>query len=328
MAKRVLLTGGTGFVGANLCRRLLRDGHEVHLPVRPTSPRWRIQAALADLHLHEVDLTDKEAVARLVEETRPDWVFHLAAHGAYPFQTDLRRMVETNIVGTVNLMEASLARGFEAFVHTGSSSEYGLKDHAPSEAETLDPNSDYAVTKASSTLYCRHTASARNVHVPTLRLYSVYGPYEEPTRLVPTLIVRGKDGRLPPLAGPRVARDFVHVDDVVEAYCLAAAHRGAEAAPVYNVGTGVQTTLREAVDVAREALGVSEEPQWTTMPNRGWDTEVWVSDSRKLRAELGWRPRYTFRDGFRHFARWLDERPDVLDFYRRSLRAPPSARPV
>jgi UDP-glucose 4-epimerase len=319
MAKRVILTGGAGFVGANLARRLLQDGHEVHLPVRAGGSRWRIEAILSDLHLHEVDLAEKEAVDRLVHGIRPDWVFHLAAHGAYPFQVDLRRMVETNIVGTVNLMEASLACGFEAFVHTGSSSEYGFKDHAPSETEALDPNSHYAVTKASATLYCRHTATARNVYVPTLRLYSAYGPYEEPSRLLPTVILRAKEGRLPPLGAPRVARDFVHVDDVVEAYCLAASRKAAEPGPVFNVGTGVQTTLREVVDVARSALGVAEEPQWATMPNRRWDSEVWLSDSRKIRAELGWRPRYTFSEGFRQFVRWFEERPDLLDFYRRSL---------
>jgi nucleoside-diphosphate-sugar epimerase len=320
MAKRVILTGGTGFIGANLSRRLLDDGHEVHLLVRSTSQRWRIEAIISDIRLHEVDLTDKEALNQLIQGIRPEWVFHLAAHGAYSFQADLRRMVETNIVGTINLMEASLARGFEAFIHTGSSSEYGFKDHAPSEAEGLEPNSDYAVTKASSTLFCRYTASARNVYVPTLRLYSVYGPYEEPTRLLPTVIVRAKDGTLPPLAQPRVARDFIHIDDVVEAYCLAAVCRTDEKGPVYNVGTGVQTTLQGVVDVARKVIGVTEEPQWATLPNRRWDTDVWISDSRKIRAELGWRPRYTFPQGFRHFVRWLEHRPDVFDFYRRSSR--------
>jgi dolichol-phosphate mannosyltransferase len=320
MAKRVIVTGGAGFVGANLSRRLLEDGHEVHLPLRPASRRWRIEPILPDLQVHEVDLADREALARLVGSVRPDWVFHLAAHGAYPFQTDLRQMVETNIVGTINLMDAALECGFEAFVHTGSSSEYGFKDHAPSETERLDPNSHYAVTKASSTHFCRHTARARDVYVPTLRLYSAYGPWEEPTRLLPTLIVRARDGGLPPLADPGVARDFVHVDDVVEACCLAATPRGEEKGPVYNVGTGVLTTLREAVDEARKAMGVTEEPRWATMPSRRWDTGVWVSDPRKIRAELGWQPRYSFPEGFRHFARWLEDRPGVLDFYRRSAR--------
>jgi nucleoside-diphosphate-sugar epimerase len=80
----------------------------------------------------------------------------------------------------------------------------------------------------------------------------------------------------------------------------------------------VQTTLQEVVDVAREVMGVTEEPRWATMPNRRWDTEVWISDSRKIRSELGWQPRFTFSQGFRHFVRWLEDRPDVLDHYRQS----------
>jgi nucleoside-diphosphate-sugar epimerase len=323
MAKRVLLTGAAGFVGANLGRRLLEDGHEVHVLVRPGSRSWRIQSILADLHVHEVDLADREVLGPRVARVRPDRVFHLAAHGAYPFQTDLRRMVETNLVGTLNLVEAALSCGFEAFVHAGSSSEYGFKDHAPPETEAMDPNSDYAWTKASATLFCRHTARARDAYVPTLRLYSAYGPYEEPTRLLPTLIVRGREGRLPPLGEPGVARDFVHVDDVVEAFCLAAAGGGGERAPVYNVGTGVQTTLREVVEVAREVMGVTEEPRWASMPNRRWDTEVWVSDSRKIQRELGWRPRHTFPQGFRRFAGWFEEHPDLLEHYRHALAGDP-----
>ena len=85
----------------------------------------------------------------------------------------------------------------------------------------------------------------------------MYGPYEDPARLVSTLIVRGLQGKLPPLVGPETARDFVHVDDVVEAYLLAATHRGQEAGAVYNVGAGIQTTVREAVAVARQVLEIS-----------------------------------------------------------------------
>ncbi len=161
MSKRVILTGGTGFVGANLCRRLLREGHEVHLLVRPGYRPWRIEAVRSDLRLHKIHLSDKETLTREVVEIRPDWIFHLAAYGAYSSQTDLQRMVETNVTGTMNLVEACLATGFEGFVHTGSSSEYGFKNHAPSETELPEPNSHYAVTKASATLFCRTTAQTR-----------------------------------------------------------------------------------------------------------------------------------------------------------------------
>jgi UDP-glucose 4-epimerase len=307
--KRVILTGGTGFVGANLARRLLRDGHEVHLLVRPNYQPWRIDEIRPDVRLHELHLHETEAVARVVGQIRPDWVFHLAVHGAYSWQTDWEQMVRTNIQGTMSLVSACLSTGFEAFVNTGSSSEYGFKDHAPAESEPVEPNSHYAVTKAAATMFCRHTAQSRQVHLPTLRLYSVFGPYEDPGRLLPTLIMRGLKGELPPLADPNVARDFVYVDDVVEAYLLAASVRTPEWGPIYNVGSGVQTTLRDAVEVARQVLNIGAEPVWNTTPNRSWDANVWVSDNRKIRAQLSWEPRSTFAEGFRQMADWFRQGP-------------------
>lgn len=312
----MILTGATGFVGANLARRLLADGHEVHLLLRHGYAPWRLAAIRADVHLHEVDLSDAVAVAQVVGAILPEWVFHLAVHGAYSTQTDLGQMVQTNIIGTINLVEACLKAGFEAFVNTGSSSEYGFKDHAPSETDRLDPNSYYAVTKASATLFCRHIAQGRGVHLPTLRLYSVYGPWEEPTRLLPTLVLRGLRGELPPLVGPDIARDFIYVADVIEAYLLAAMRPDQESGAVYNVGTGVQTSLREVVEMARRVMDIEAEPEWGSMPNRQWDTSVWVSDNRKLRQELGWQPRVPFEQGLSLMVDWFRDNPALRDYYQ------------
>src|SRR5678815_5617951 len=162
---RTLVTGGTGFVGANLARRLLADGHEVHLLVRPGHAKWRIDEIRNDVRLHQKQLADPAAVATVVRLARPEWIFHLAAHGAYPSQSDVQEMVRTNVTGTVNLVQAALAVSVGAFVHTGSSSEYGFKDHAPSETEWLEPNSAYAVTKAAATHYCRQVALAEKAPV-------------------------------------------------------------------------------------------------------------------------------------------------------------------
>jgi dolichol-phosphate mannosyltransferase len=315
--KRVLITGGTGFVGANLARRLLRDGHRVHLLVRSRHHPWRIEEIRAHVAWHEGELGDADWLRQVVGAIRPEWVFHLAVYGAYPFQTDLRQMIQTNLVTTVNLVEASLAAECEVLVNTGSSSEYGFRDHAPAETEALEPNSHYAVTKASATLYCRHVARDRRARVPTLRLYSVYGPYEAPSRLMPALIVRGLRNEWPPLVDPEVARDYVYVEDVCEAYCRAAAQPGPEWGAVYNVGTGRQTALREVVEVARAELGITAEPQWNTMTSRSWDTHVWVADNRKIRRELGWEPRYTLKQGFGEMAQWFRDHPAWMDGYRR-----------
>ncbi len=313
--KRVIVTGAAGFVGANLARRLLRDGHDVRLLVRPAQNLWRLDEIRHQVELVEVDLGDSERLDDLVRALRPEWVFHLAAHGAYPHQTDWRRMVAANIVGTVALVEACLRSGVEAFVNTGSSSEYGFQDHAPAETEPLEPNSAYAVTKASATMFCRHLAVSRQVHLPTLRLYSVYGPYEEPSRLMPSLIVHGLRGELPPLADPDIARDYIYIDDVLDAYCLAAARPGPERGPVYNVGTGRQISLREVVEAARAALNVKAEPRWGSMPRRAWDTSVWVADNGKLRRDLGWQPRFTLTQGLSAMAQWFRDQPHWLERY-------------
>lgn len=295
----MLVTGATGFVGANLVRRLLREGCEVHVVLRPGRDLWRLDGIVGDLRRHDGSVSDRARVNEIVHETKPAWIFHLAAYGAYSQQTDMQLMIETNINGAVNLVEAAHAAGCEAFVNTGSSSEYGFKDHAPSEAEVLEPNSDYAVTKAAATLYCQSAGRRWSLPLVTLRLYSVYGPYEEPIRLVPTLIREGRRGHLPPLVRPDIARDYVYVEDVCDAYLVAAREASQHAGAVYNVGTGRQTTIREIVDVCRRLLPIADEPDWDTMGARSWDTDRWMSDPSLIKAELGWEARTDLESGLR-----------------------------
>ncbi|MCX6354747.1 MAG: NAD-dependent epimerase/dehydratase family protein [Candidatus Aureabacteria bacterium] len=320
--KRVLITGASGFVGNNLARALLARGDEVHLLLRPGHKSWRIEDIVDRVRVHLADFSDRESLAKLVRDARPEWIFHLAAYGAYSSQTDILTIMHTNILGTINLLDACAEKGFEAFVNTGSSSEYGFKAQAPSEDERLEPNSPYAVSKASATLYCRYTARKNNLPVTTLRLYSVYGPYEEPTRLMPTLIMHGLRGTLPPLVDPDVARDFIYVDDVNEAYLLAAGSKGQEPGAIYNVGSGVQTTIREAVEVARRVMKIGVAPNWGSMENRIWDTRTWVSDNRLIKEKLGWRPRYDFESGFRKMAEWFLQNPNILEKYNAHLTPP------
>jgi dolichol-phosphate mannosyltransferase len=316
---RVLITGGQGFIGANLVRCMLREGRTVHLLATEMEPGWRLADVTRDVSWHQADLRDRDAVAEVVRQSRPEWVFHLAAHGAYSWQVDSRKILETNLLGTVNLLEACAAVGVKRFINTGTSSEYGFKLHAPAEDCWLEPNSCYAVGKAAATMHCRYMAQAERLSTVTLRLYSVYGPYEEPRRLMPSLIVHGLSGRYPPLVDPRIARDYVYVDDVLEAYRLAAAYEAHEPGVVYNVGTGVQTTLAEVVACASRVFDLPENPPWGSMPNRGWDTTTWQADSRKIQAVLGWRPRYAIEAGFRKFVDWFSADSGRMSFYEQRL---------
>src|SRR5690348_585878 len=127
MSRSVLIAGASGFVGAVVARRALLAGHGVHLILRTESKLWRLEDVLPEMRVHTGAIEDAEFVDETVAAARPDWVFNLAAHGAYSNQTRTRPMIRTNVEGTVNLLEACSRHGVHRFVQTGSSSEYGLK---------------------------------------------------------------------------------------------------------------------------------------------------------------------------------------------------------
>ena len=196
------MTGAGGFVGASLARRLLAEGHDVHVLLRGGSDTWRLKDIRGALAVHEADLRNANAVCAAVRASAPDWIFHLAAHGAYSWQTDAQGIFESNALGTLHLLDACVRRGFDAFVHAGSSSEYGLKDHSPSEEEAPEPNSDYAVAKVAATMLCRQRAvrawPAREHAATVLGLRAVGGSAPVDANARGTWHAR----RVPALGGP------------------------------------------------------------------------------------------------------------------------------
>ncbi len=314
-SRRVLVTGGAGFVGANLVRRLIADGHDVHLVLTPGREYWRLGDTALDHVPHQLDLADVPGVVSLLTDLRPEWIFHLATYGAYPTQNDFDLSLRTNVVGTAGLVQAALRQGVESFVIAGTSSEYGTKNEPPRESAGLDPVSYYAATKAAATILSRQLATSYGANLAILRLYSVYGPFEEPTRLIPSIIAESWNGRLPRLVHPDTAHDFVFVDDVVDAFVRCAELTNHSPGAIYNVGTGIQVSLRDVVEVARDVLNLPAEPDWGSMPPRPWDSSIWRSDSSSLREETGWRPAFTFQDGFTRTAEWFDARPEMRARY-------------
>lgn len=314
MTWRTLITGAGGFVGARLAEQLLTAGVDTQLMIRPGSDAWRLEGLRQHAPVIEVDLRDPEAVRRAVDAARVDAIFHLAANGAYSWQTQARTILETNLLGMLHLLEAALQAGVGTVVNAGSSSEYGFKDHAPAEDEVLVPNSHYAVAKAASTMLGQHVAEQSRLAVTTLRLSSVYGPWENPGRLVPTLIAKGFGGTLPPLVAPETARDFVHVDDVCRAF-ITVARIPRPPSRIYNIGSGRQTTVGELVELARRHLGIDAQPEWETHAARSWDATVWFSDPARAKRELGWRAGLDLEDGFRDTVTWLQEHPRLWKRY-------------
>src|SRR5665811_1574439 len=181
----ILVTGYSGFVGANLAAALTKRGERVIGIQGPTGIDWRT-SALEGVETVRLDLCDEAGVRAFLRDARPAAIYNCAAYGAYAVQTDARRIYDVNLQAVRHLLEGVRGLpGFRAFVQAGSSSEYGFHCSAPSEDAPCWPDSDYAVSKIGATSLVRLYARKHGVPAFTLRLYSLYGPFEDFSRLVP-----------------------------------------------------------------------------------------------------------------------------------------------
>ena len=299
--KTILITGASGFIGANLLREAIARGHRAHAFLRTRDNR-RLRGLEDDFTAHTVDLGDREGVAAAVTALRPEYVFHLATHGAYPSQTNAEGIVRTNVIGTINLMDAFASLGSGVFVNTGSSSDYGARSEPMRENHALEPDTLYGITKAAATQYGEMLARAKRLPIATLRLFSVYGPFEEETRLIPTIMRALVGNGTLALGSPHNVRDFVYVKDVCDAY-----FRAAESPPggVINICTGKETSVGEVVETALQIAQSEIKPQWGSVAGRPYDKARWVGDGDKAEKLLSWRPRYTLEAGLKETYEWF-----------------------
>jgi nucleoside-diphosphate-sugar epimerase len=308
--KRILVTGAAGFVGANLAEGLVRRNAEVHALVRPGSKLWRLAEIAPRLDVHPVELTNREELRVIIDEVRPEIVFHLAVRRAHLSEEDRLETLQTNIMGTLNLLEAVAPLDYQRFVHVGGSLEYGARERPLEESFHLEPSTFYGATKAAATLLCQQFAHANQQPVVVLRLFSVYGYWEGPTRLVPTAIMAALRDQEISLTPPGYRRDLVFVEDVVEA-CLLCLQTEGIAGEVINVGTGQQWSNEEIIEMVQAVSGRKIKARVGEYPQRPWDTHYWVADNRKARQLLGWEPRHSLRYGLEKTIAWFRLRQDA-----------------
>ena len=308
MNKTILITGATGFVGANLAHFFVNEKADVHILLRESSNTWRINDILNRLNKHYCDLTDRENTKRVISEIRPNIILHLAMYGGYPFQTDYSKMVDTNYIGTINLLNACAEKGFGCFINTGSSSEYGVKDKPMKESDLLEPIDVYGATKAAATLYCYAFAKKYNLPIFTLRLFSPYGYYEEPARLIPYLIISMLKNEKIKLASPYAVRDFIFIEDAIEAFLLTIEKKD-KILPgtVLNVGSGSDTKVIEVFKMLKEIVDYKTDFTVEGFPRDSDVLRIWRAETGKIQKTLGWNPKYKLEDGLTKTVKWFRE---------------------
>ncbi|MEQ1727499.1 MAG: NAD(P)-dependent oxidoreductase [Vicinamibacterales bacterium] len=302
MDQRFLVTGGGGFIGRHVIRRLLPLGGVHALDRNATRHADGVESIL-------VDLTDARAVGAVVRRIQPTAVIHLAASGVMPGADDVGRMVATNVVGTRNLLAAIAgARGLEAAVVLGSWFEYGAggRDGAPS------PSTPYGVTKLAATMLA---GAARSEGVPTvvLRPFQVYGPGEPAHRLIPALLERARAGEALTLRQAGIRRDWVFVEDVAEAVVRATSET-AEGGP-FDIGTGRSTSVGEVARLAAALVGAPGPIEAAGTPPAGDEEREGVADVAAAARCLGWRARHDLQQGL----------TATIDHWRRTPLEAPSA---
>lgn len=290
---KALVTGAGGFVGAHLCARLAADGWEVAGTVRPGSPADGLDPRVTAI---PVDLGDGDATAELGRRVAPDVVFLLAAGRSAATPADRAATMAVNAASGAWLVDA-LDDSCRAVVRLGSSTEYGPSDRPMDESTAVRPQSFFGATKAAGSLLVIAAAAARGIRATVLRAFQVYGAGDHPGRLVPTALRAARTGDVLPLTAPGMRRDWIHVDDVVEACVRAAFADHVPAGRVLNIGTGRQTANEELVAAVERVSGRQLRVAVGAHPGRSWDTGTWVSDPSLAAGLLGWEAKVALDDG-------------------------------
>ena len=251
--QKVLVTGATGFVGANLVRRLVREDYEVHIFTRASSNKWRLTDVLSKLNDHTVDLLEENKLKGLIKEIEPEIIFHLAAAGIYGgVHLPEKNLIETNFWGAVNLLNACNDIDYKCFINTGSSSEYGPKKHPMKETDVCEPINMYGITKCAATLYGRFVAKTKDKPIVGFRLFSPYGPYDDKTRLITYAIINALQNNDLNLANPKAVRDYIYIEDILDLYMKSIDKAYKLKGEVFNGGSGSQTTIHYVVNKIME----------------------------------------------------------------------------
>ena len=312
----ILIIGASGFIGAKLFFSLAQRRRDVYAASREPGMSWRLvrlPSFVEPRQLVQMDLTDTDSVRATLDRLRPRTVFNLSAYGAYERQQQVARIHEVNYIGTLNLVLGLRDVGCDALVQAGSSSEYGLNCTFPDEAAELLPNSDYAVSKVAAGHLLKYYGKIHGVPCTHLRLYSVYGPWEERDRLIPRLVQAGLEGHYPPIADPATSRDFVYVDDATAAFVKAALKTcRTEPGLTLNIATGTRTTLEEVARSAKSLFGLSGDASFGSHANRRWDLSNWYGNPALARNKLDWVAGIDFGAGLKLTADWERRATDVL----------------
>lgn len=307
--KKIFVTGATGFIGRHLVHHLILEGYSVSTLVRPGSSSHNI-GRIDGVTYFSGDIRNYDDLAAVFSAFQPDAVIHLVTYYAVMHRADeIAVMLDTNVKGTINLLEAAKEYSdVQLFINTSSTQVYEPKDRRLTELDTIKPQSLYAVTKRHAEEACSFYAETYHLPCVTLRLFPPYGPGDQVRRLIPYVIGSISKNTPPNLTTGKQKWDFVYVEDIVSAYlAVLKSFPFRENHAVFNIGTGEPISIRSVVEKIRANLGSDIVLPWGSVAHR--INEVWYNsaDITKAQKELKWKPQTGIDEGLKKTIAWFSE---------------------
>ncbi len=301
---RYLVTGGGGFVGYHLVRRLLSLGAYVSVNEKSPAVPWRLAEVASQIALYAADVTNAQAVADVMDAVRPDGVFHLAAYGVNAADQDIREALRVNVAGVLSVLDAMKRCGCGRIVAMGSGAEYGVHEGPIAENTPLRPQSIYGSAKAAATVVAHQYARQHGTGIVTLRPFGIYGEAEPRHKLFCEVILTLMDGRPLELTPGGQCRDYCHAADIASALtaCMADESRRDD---VFNAGSGELRSLKEYVELIRRRVDSQSEVCYGALPYRKDEVFAPAPDTRLIREQLGWRPAVSLEQGLDGTVEWF-----------------------
>ncbi len=308
---KCLVTGGTGFIGSHLIEALLAKDMQVTTLVQYTfngDLGW-IDHLKDGVNIIYGDIRDPGTVARAVHGN--DCVLHLAASISIPYSyQNPREVIETNVLGTLNVLEATRAYG-SRMIHTSTSEVFGTPKTVPiNEQHPVKPQSPYAASKAAADRICEAYRCSYGLPITILRPFNTFGPRQSPRAIIPWIILQLLDGDTVKLGNLDPTRDFTYVKDTVSAMVLATQAKIDEE---LNLGTGRDIRMGDLVQLIARLMDKEAKIEITEGQKRPFGSEVMKlqSDNQLAQKLLGWKPAWNLEDGLRETISWFKENREL-----------------
>ncbi len=309
---RILVTGGAGFIGSHLVEKLLATGHEISILddfndfYDPQIKQQNIAGFSKDVAIHHVDLRDNNAVRDVFRGRGFDAVFHLAARaGVRPSLQNPQLYYDTNVSGTLHLLEAARSTGVERFIFASSSSVYGISKTIPfsEDQHLIQTISPYAATKIAGEFLCSTFSHLYKMRVVALRYFTVYGPRQRPDLAIHQFTRKIHAGQpIDQFGDGSTRRDYTYIDDIIQGTVAALDYTG-PMFDIFNLGENQTIELRELIAAIEKALG--KKARIHQMPEQPGDVPLTCADISKARKSLGYDPATKFEDGLPKFVDWF-----------------------